>query len=295
MTRTLKPLVVLGAARSGTKIMRDTLSTATGVPAVPFDIGYVWRYGNEAIDHDCLSASDIRPRTRRLVASYLDRYADSDGRLIEKTVGNTLRVGYVSELLPNAHYVHLVRNGVDVAESTRRQWQEPADIGYLRDKIRHFPLRAAPTYGRRYALSLMRRRFAKDNRVATWGPRYAEIDTDLETTDLLTVSARQWRASVQRASADLERLGLPVVEVRYEDLVANPREVLSRVGSFAGLDITEPNLDVAARLVRPGRAGAGSAALSDAELAGLDAEIGGLLADLGYARPIVPRGGQGRG
>lgn len=280
----LKPVVLLGAARSGTKIMRDALSVATGVPAVPYDIGYVWRYGNESVDHDCLQPEDIRPRTRRLVQSYLSRYADADGRLIEKTVGNTLRVGFVADLMPNAVYVHLVRDGVDVAESTRRQWQEPADIDYLRDKVRHFPARMVPTYGRKYALSVIRQRLSKDHRVATWGPRYRGIDADLQTADLLTVAARQWRESLSSASTDLHALDLPMIEVRYEDLVSAPAKTLRQVAAFAGSEPDDAAIERASATVRTGRAGAGALALSERELMRLDGEIGDFLVHWGYSR-----------
>ncbi len=40
-------IVLIGAARSGTKILRDTLAAATGSGAVPFDIGFVWRIGHD--------------------------------------------------------------------------------------------------------------------------------------------------------------------------------------------------------------------------------------------------------
>ena len=64
--------------------------------------------------------------------------------MIEKTVGNTLRVGYVAEIVPRVRFVHVIRDGVDVVDSSRIQWQTPPDTGYLREKIRHFPLRLAP-------------------------------------------------------------------------------------------------------------------------------------------------------
>lgn len=292
MTAPLMPIVLIGAARSGTKVMRDSLSVATGIPAVPYDVGYIWRYGNDAAIDDCLQVADIRPRTRRLVESFLARYADADGRLIEKTVGNTLRVGFVADLLPGAVYVHLVRDGVDVAESTRRQWQEPADVSYLRDKLRHFPMRLVPTYGRKYALSMLRRRLAHDSRVATWGPRYRGIDADLASVDLLTVCARQWRESLQMASADLAALGAPVIEVRYEEFIKQPGETLRRVARFAGLKPDDRNIETAASMVRPDRAGTGSNNLSDAELQTLDAEIGDLLVDWGYQRPAMRKSGR---
>ena len=61
MTQQLEPIVLIGAARSGTKILRDALATALGVPQVPYDVGYVWRYGNEP--------SRRRTRPRRRAAS----------------------------------------------------------------------------------------------------------------------------------------------------------------------------------------------------------------------------------
>lgn len=281
----LRPVVLIGAARSGTKITRDALAMAVGVPAVPYDVGYVWRYGNDRHPDDRLLAEDVRPRTRRLVHSFLGRYTRSDGLVIEKSVGNALRVGYVAEIVPDAIFVHLVRNGIDVAESTYRQWKSPVEYGYLREKLRHFPVRMVPTYGLGYATSLVRRRVAADGRVASWGPRYAGIDQDLHTEDLLTICARQWRESVTLALEDLATVDAPVIEVRYEDLVSDPASQLRRLASFAGLPVQESALLAAAATVRGDRAGAGGRSLTPADLGTLDHEIGGLMKVVGYPPP----------
>jgi len=280
-------IVVIGAARSGTKVLRDSLAAATGAGVVPYDIGYVWRFGSPDHPDDVLDPARLTRRTRQFIANIIDKYAGDSGTVIEKTVGNTLRVPYVTAVLPGAIYVHLVRNGVDVAESTYRQWHEPADYRYLANKLRHFPVRMVPTYGRRYVASLLRRRVARDGRVATWGPRYPGIESDLRECDLLTVCARQWRESVRRASHDLDVLGVPVIEVRYESLVADPKAELARVSDFCGLPTSEASLGSAGSEIRPGRAGHGSRALGAAELARLDTEIGPLLTELGYHRPQI--------
>ncbi len=279
-------VVIVGAARSGTKILRDTLAAATGGGVVPYDIGFVWRVGQSPPD-DVLDPATATPRRRRFITGYLERYAAGEPRaVIEKTVGNTLRVPFVSAVLPGAAYVHLLRDGVDVAESTMRQWSAPADARYLRDKVRHFPLRLAPTYGRAYALSLLRRRLKADARVASWGPRYPGIDRDLRDAGLLTVCARQWRASVTTARRDFADLGLPVLEVRYEDLVARPAAVLSDVADFCDLPSDVGSLEAASRRIVPGRSGVGAASLEASELSALDTEIGDLLEELGYDRPL---------
>lgn len=280
----LDPVVLVGAARSGTKAIRDALALATGVPAIPYDVSYVWRCGNDSIPHDRQTAADVRPRTRRMVRDFLARYADDGGRVIEKTVGSSLRVGYVHEILPDATFVHLVRNGVDVAESTRRQWLAPADYGYLKEKFHHFPPRLLATYGRRHALSLLRRRLAGDSRVASWGPRYPGIDSDVRSIELLAVCARQWMHAVTLSRADFAATGIRHVELRYEEVVARPEEQLARVVEAAGWDVNEVALRRGAEILQTGH-GRGAELLTAPELCTLEEEIGDLLEELGYPRP----------
>jgi hypothetical protein len=116
--------------------------------------------------------------------------------------------------------------------------------------------------------------------------RYPGIEQDLRTVDLLTVCARQWRESVQYSVRDLAAVTQPVVEVRYEDLIAKPRDVLTRVAASADLSLPADQLDAACATIVVGRAGVGRSALSASELASLDAEVGDLLETLGYPRPV---------
>lgn len=278
------PIILIGAARSGTKIMRDSLAEALGAGLVPYDVGFVWRYGNEGAIDDCLAPSDVKPRTRRLVRSYVGRYADQRGLVVEKTVGNTLRVPFVSEIFPNARFVELIRNGIDVTESSRREWQKPADLSYLRAKARHFPMRLVPTYGVKFIGAQTWSRSARGH-VATWGPRYPGIDSDLETVDLLSVCARQWRESVKMARNGFVESSRRPVSVRFEDFLDDPQVTLARVVEELGEAADSRLLASAASKVSRGKVGSGRASLSSAELEALDSEIGNLLEELGYDRP----------
>jgi Sulfotransferase family len=281
-------VVVVGAARSGTKIFRDALAEATAVGKVPYDIGYVWRVGNEGLPDDVVPPQLVSETSRRFIRRFVDRYADGQpAAVIEKTVGNTLRVPTVHAVLPDAKYVHLLRDGVDVIESTRRQWMSPTDTRYLLGKVRHFPPRLVPRYGVKYLRSLARRRIKDDGRMGSWGPRYPGIDQDLDSADLLTVCCRQWREATRTASADLRQLGVPVVEVRYEDLVRQPNSELTRVADFLRLQLHPELLAAACRRIVPDRNGVGREALTPVERATVDAEVGDLLAELGY-EPISP-------
>ncbi len=216
-------VILIGAARSGTKMLRGALAAATGVGAVPYDVGYVWRYGNERAPDDVLDPAHVDDRSRRFIRKFVDGYADGEtSTVIEKTVGNTMRVPFVAAMFPDASYIHLVRDGVDVAESARRQWTAGSDWRYIAAKARHVPLRLAPRFGAGYASSLGARLLHRDRRLGSWGPRYPGHRRRPEHRGPLVVCARQWRESVLAATQAFEDLRLPV----YRGALRGPGERL---------------------------------------------------------------------
>ena len=286
---TSRRIFLIGAARSGTKVLRDVLGEAAQVGVVPYDVNFVWKYGHQRVPHDALDPTTVQERQRRFVSSYLDRYAaGSPPVVIEKTVGNSLRVPFLHAMFPDAAFVHLVRDGVDAVESTRRQWQTPPDRRYLARKLRHFPPRLLPTYGVSFARAQLPSRDGRQLRVRSWGVRYPGIDDDVRREPLLTVCARQWRASVEGALAAFDQLSVPVVDVRYEQLVADPSGELARLLEALGLPADDRALRAAAGRVSGDRAGVGALALETDERDLLEAEIGATLRRLGYPAATDP-------
>jgi hypothetical protein len=107
------------------------------------------------------------------------------------------------------------------------------------------------------------------NDVATWGPRFVEMDDYTEHHDLPELCARQWARCVERAEAELE--GLPnerVHRVRYDDLVAKPVEELTRLTRFVGVDQSTTMLERLAQSVRRTSVGAWRTELDPAVLGG---------------------------
>ena len=136
------PVFIIGAARSGTKFLRDVLAASPEVACVPYDINYVWRYKNENYSHDALAVDSV---TEKVTASIRRNISSLSGVkinqiLVEKTVSNSLRVPFVATVCPNAHFVHLVRDGRAVTESAMRQWKKKPDISSLVTKLRQMPL-----------------------------------------------------------------------------------------------------------------------------------------------------------
>ena len=275
-----RTVILIGAARSGTKVMRDALGVALGAGVVPYDVGYVWRFGNESVAHDALEPEMVRRRTRRMVAKFLDRYRGA-GIVIEKSVGNCLRIPYVHEIVPDAVFINLVRDGVDVVESAARQWQAPTDWRYLAAKARHFPLQLAPSYGTKYVANATWKR-GTTKHLPTWGPRYPGIDRDLREAGLLTVCARQWRECVTRAHLGFAAIDAPVANVRFEELVATPEVVLSNAIAHLGLTLDAGRVREAAQRIRPDSVGHGRRSLGGEFSDLLNEEIGITLEEFGY-------------
>lgn len=281
----IQPIIVIGAARSGTKVLRDSLAMASGAGVVPYDIGYVWRYGNETSPHDMLEPEDVKPETRRFARRFLARYANRDGLLVEKTVGNTLRVGYVSEVVPEARVVYLERDGVDVAISTQKEWLTPTNWRYLARKSRHFPVRLAPSYGAKFLRAQTLDRWRGEGHVGTWGPRYPGIDHDLSVDGLLPVCARQWRQSVSSATSQLAVIPQPVATVSYTKLVTSPEEALSGLLQELGLPVDRTRVGQAAGMLNSGASRPARPCLSEPDRVVLTEELGTILKERGYDQP----------
>lgn len=277
-------VVIIGAARSGTKLLRDTLSAVTGAGKVPYDIGYVWTQGSPQHGDEVIDPGELSAQQRDRISTFVDKYAAGHPpAVIEKSVGNCMRVPAVQAVLPDARFIHLVRDGADVVESARRQWVAPVDFRYLARKAAHIPLRLAGPVVWGHARSLLGRRGREAGRVSTWGPRYPGIDEDLRQHGLLMVCARQWRESVRRAQQGLDGVRAPVVDMRYEDFVTHPEKQLQVLAESLDLPIDPQLMAAATRSVSMSRCGAGRRALTADEKDLVRPEIEALLVERGYS------------
>jgi hypothetical protein len=159
---------------------------------------------------------------------------------------NLLYMPRIKQEIPDALFLHTIRDGRDVAACMNREgW------------IRPFP----------------------------WDRRKR-----------LLVSGMHWRWKVRRGRALANAVAPDYLEVRFEDLVMEPRRALSAIGSFIAADldygriletgigaVRQPNSSFP---LKPGQAadpvGRWKNVLSAGEVAALEASIGDLLAELGY-------------
>ncbi len=248
------PIILIGAARSGTKFLRDVLASGSGTAAVPYDVNYVWRYGAGRNESDVLDPAGLTVRHKQFIRKTLRILAKANPGdiLIEKTVASTLRVPFINAVFPEARYIHLIRDGREVAESAMRQWQAPPDWSALSRKLREIPLQNltyVAWFGWNFVHGLMTGR--KGGKV--WGPRFPGIEAVAEEGPLSRVCARQWLESFNRASADLSEIDNTqnrVFTIRYEELTRDDA-ALSTLLDWLGLPDKDTILANFHRKLRP--------------------------------------------
>ncbi len=280
-----QPIFIIGAARSGTEMLGDLLCRH---PAVAYWIEpkYIWRYGRPAADSDVREASEASPPVSAYIRSRFAAFARRRGktRFMEKTPSNCFRISFIDRVFPDGLFLHLLRDGRDVAVSAHRKWTSPPSKQGLWRRARslEIPARELP----HYAVDLLRETVGRQlhpRRGYLWGPRFPGAARVRAERSVLETCALQWRASVEAALAGLA--AIPdgrCLTVKFEELVQAPEPALRRVLAFLRLEPSPELLAFARAHVDPAAAERWRSRPPE-EVAAILPLIGPILERLGYA------------
>lgn len=231
-------VIIIGAPRSGTNMLRDLLVELPGVGTWPCDeINYIWRHGNVLFPSDQFTPEMASPSIKQYIQGHFDSYANKNNLnvLVEKTCANSLRVDFVNEVVPDAKYIFIVRDGLDAVGSAMLRWKADLDIPYLLKKLRYVPPTDLPYYGLRYFRHRFYRIFSGEKRLAIWGPVLSEMKAILKKRTLDESCALQWAVCVDSSEQAFSHIPSErVLRVKYEDFVLNPVEKFGKVANFVG-------------------------------------------------------------
>ena len=285
-------VIIIGAPRSGTNMLRDVLTGLQGFATWPCDeINFLWRHGNRGHASDELG----REHATDEVTSFLHRQFDKISRkhgahtVVEKTCANSLRVGFVAEAFPHAKYIFIRRDGVDAAASAMKRWNAPLDIPYTAKKSRYVPPSDVGYYGRRFVSDRVKGRgrarsvdAASTGVTHWWGPK-PDGFKDLQAQHALDeVCMIQWQRCVEASLAGFAALpNVQVHELVYEEFVGQPMLHLRRILAFLGRsDLMDDSVVSGVSMHSVGR---GRESLGPESVARLEALSHETLRKLGYA------------
>ena len=123
-------------------MLRDTLTSIDGISTWPCDeINYIWRHGNKRFASDELLPEHATPQVCKYIRHQFDLLAKKMGTatIVEKTCANALRLGFVDKIFPDAKYIVIQRDGLDVVGSALKRWKAPLDFKYIAKKARYVP------------------------------------------------------------------------------------------------------------------------------------------------------------
>lgn len=269
-----RPVFLVGCGRSGTTILGQTLGHHPSVTYLeePRDIweqAYpetdIWsaeattRNGRLFLDgNDCTETKN--EQLRLLFADEVARTGRP--RLLEKLPENCFRMGLIKRIYPDALFLHIVRDGIDVADSIARACRDSKAAG--------------PDWPDWYGVN----DYKWDQLVA-----YAQRFTLSRGLPVLCASdfdrgLLEWRLSISAAKGFFATLPeSDYLEVRYERLVRDAVAVLRDIEVFLGVAPSEQIRAFA--LVNIERRSCGQ--MRERVLANGEKIAGNLLRSLGYA------------
>lgn len=123
-----RPIFIIGASRSGTTTLFQLLSDHPELGSLRREGHDLWRKHHhprrKGWISDAVGPGETTPAERRFVARYLRSHFKSS-RFVEKTPENCLRIPYLLELFPGAHFVLMKRDPLPTLLSLIRGWRHP--------------------------------------------------------------------------------------------------------------------------------------------------------------------------
>jgi hypothetical protein len=284
--KSYQPVIIIGAPRSGTNMLRDILCQFEKVATWPCDeINYIWRHGNLTYPSDelpyTLATSAVKKYIRKQFDWVAEKYEASI--VVEKTCANSLRVPFVNEVIPEAKYIYIVRDGIDVTGSAKLRWTAKLNISYLLQKVRFVPLIDIPYYALRYFRSRIYRLLSHERRLEFWGPSIDGMSNLTKIYNLNEVCALQWKKCVENSGeAFSNTFNERVIYIRYEELVEKPVKIISEIINFIGLSDSPGLIADSVGNISTKSIGKGRVTLNNIEIESLHKLIGDTLKHHGY-------------
>lgn len=244
-----KPIFIIGTGRSGTTILGVILSIHRDIGFLNepkalwhaiyskedvignYDVGSgLYRLGTEDV------TNEVKQAAHRLFSAYLT--ATFSKRLVDKYPELIFRVPFVRAIFPDAKFIFLVRNGWDTCCSIEN-WSKRKEVQVNSDVHNWWGVNS-------YKWKLI------VNQLIAYDPIFSEIISVISELDTHSdMAAIEWIVTMKEGLYQTEKNSECIHMLRYEDLVENPREVLSKLLVFCELPFDNKLFSYAQRILTP--------------------------------------------
>jgi len=248
MKRIEKPIFIIGAARSGTTIVGDILKRHSNV-AYWVEPKYIWRYRNASSSTDIRKEEEATLEVQKYIRSKFSHYVKQckKKRFMEKTPSNCFRIPFIYKIFPDGLFLHIIRDGRDVAFSAQKKWSSPPDKTALWRRVAslEIPLIDAPYYAKDVIRDVLGRQFLP-KKSFIWGPHFPGIHATQKQYNTIETCAIQWRESVLATLEGLREIpAKQQMTLKFEELLTTPEPLLRQVLKFIDLEPEEGVFDYA--------------------------------------------------
>lgn len=273
-----RPVFIIGTGRSGTTILGVVLSMHRDVgflnepkalwhAACPFE-DLAGSYTDEPARYR-IGADDVTPAAAAAMQHTYAHYQRfvAARRVVDKYPELVFRIPYVLRIFEDARFLLLVRDGAATCESVAR-WSQRFATDTSRGRADWWGLND------RKWRCLVEQVVSCDSHLSGRAGEIAALENGVDR------AAVEWIVSMKEGLLALRNYPDRVMRVDYESLVSSPREALTDIAEFAGLDTDTRMLEYAESVLRP------PGKVSYPELATpLEAAFADTMRELGYAKP----------
>jgi len=248
-----EPIILIGAARSGTTLVGDVLSKHPDI-AYWIEPKYIWKYKNPNLKNDFRYAKEASEKVSTYIKlKFLKIVIKSDKkRFLEKTPSNCFRVPFINEVYKDAVFLNIIRDGRDVSMSAYKKWTTKHDKSAYKRRLtlNEIPLVDLPFYIFNFIKLLIFQWFFP-GKLKEWGPM-SPLIIEYAKKSVEEACAIQWKQSTEVSILELQKIDQSrVFTFKYEDFLKSPDKILDEIFKICKLSDSSEVRNFAHEIIRP--------------------------------------------
>ncbi len=251
-----RPVLVTGTPRSGKSGVALTLGMAEEFLYF-YEPLMIWNQGARGSALDTRPKEEATPEVKDSILRDCAKQLEEAGktRYVDDLAYHALRLGFVKEVVPNVRIIHCSRSAEDILPEMVCGWTHkfsPTEI--LKKRSKGIVLRSVPRLAWRFATNFVSTRLRGSS--AAWGPQVEGLAEFAKSEGPVAGAAYQWVSMMETFRRDLALIPEEQkLRVRYEDLLADPRGEMERVGRFCEVEDIPALGEKAAEFLNPRHVG----------------------------------------